>query len=377
MSVFTVFFCGTGSNSFDIHNKYYPKGEVISSLASHHKGSEFIDWLICDGPGSGNLQEDHKWVTPGNYSQLNGILTGAGWDENVAHALAVLKCELEWKRTQLTPQEYEQLKAAKVPIDDAKPGGCWYWRTFEYPERKITPQDLQLQKARIMRKGKLPSRVNIIGWSRGGVSCHMLANAMARDSALASIPVNIFAIDPVPGMGNFYKDKCSLQSNVKHYVGVYARDERTKGFSPIVPKLASSTTALILPFPGRHATLAGNGAIDGSEGAQALPEPGALIRHMAELYLNDWGTQFSKRHSLTFKDIAKLYKAIAADQDKYLALRTKVYFGSPDAIGEERHIGIGESGRSAAFSEAKGREYEAHKGLSMTDAEVLAFLTRK
>ena len=34
MSVFTVFFCGTGSNSFDIHNKNYPKGEVISSLAS-------------------------------------------------------------------------------------------------------------------------------------------------------------------------------------------------------------------------------------------------------------------------------------------------------------------------------------------------------
>jgi hypothetical protein len=31
----------------------------------------------------------------------------------------------------------------------------------------------------------------------------MLANAMLADPLLTTIPVNIFAIDPVPGMGNF------------------------------------------------------------------------------------------------------------------------------------------------------------------------------
>jgi hypothetical protein len=144
-----------------------------------------------------------------------------------------------------------------------------------------------------------------------------------------------------------------------------------------VPKLAGSTAALILPFPGRHATLAGNGAIDGSEGSQALPEPGVLIRHLAEKYLTEWGTQFNNRSSLTFKAIAKLYKAIADDQDKYQALRGKVYYGSPEAVDDERFIGIGASGKGVAFSDAKGKAYEAPKGLSMTDAEVQAFLTKK
>lgn len=375
MSVFTVFFCGTGSNSFDTQNKNYPKGEIISTLASHHKGTEFVDWLACDGPGSGNLQEDEKWVVPGNYSQLRGTLTGAGWVENVNHAIAVLKCELEWKRVQLTKQDYDKLKSAKVPIEDAKAGGSWYWRTYEYPNRKVTPQDLQLQKAKIFRKGKPPSKVNIIGWSRGGVSCHMLANAMAKDSALSGIPVNIFAVDPVPGTGNFQKERCSLAGNVKNYVSVYARDERSKGFAPIVPKCASATSVLILPFPGRHATVAGNGAVDGADGAQGLPHPGALVRGLAEKFLTEWGTQLDKRSGFGKDDINKMYDAMKEDAAKYQTLRTKVYTTAENSNGE-RYIGLGEAGKGAAFSAAKDDGWEAPKGLSMSDEEVCDFLIK-
>jgi hypothetical protein len=89
--VFTVFFCGTGSNSFDAHNPLYPDGELISTLARNHQGHEFADWIIIDGPGSGNLQEDDKWVPPGNYWKSRGTLQGKGWEENVAHAVAVIK----------------------------------------------------------------------------------------------------------------------------------------------------------------------------------------------------------------------------------------------------------------------------------------------
>lgn len=202
----------------------------------------------------------------------------------------------------------------------------------------------------------------------------MLANAMAKDSALSGIPVNIFAIDPVPGTGNFQKERCSLPGNVKNYVAVYARDERSKGFAPIVPKCASATKILILPFPGRHATVAGNGAIDGAEGAQALPQSGALVRGLAEKFLAEWGTQLDKRSSFGKDVIVKMYEAMADDADKYQTLRTKVYTTTENSNGE-RYIGLGEAGKGAAFSAAKDDGWDAPKGLAMSDEEVCKFLT--
>ncbi|MDT6188007.1 hypothetical protein RRA99_00370, partial [Streptococcus pneumoniae] len=67
----------------------------------------------------------------------------------------------------------------------------------------------------------------------------MLANAMAQDPVLRDIPVNIFAIDPVPGVGNVQQQRVSLTGNVKEYVGFYSRDERSKGFACVVPAVAS------------------------------------------------------------------------------------------------------------------------------------------
>ena len=49
------------------------------------------------------------------------------------------------------------------------------------------------------RKGKPITCVNVVGWSRGGVTCHMFANALAETEGWSKIPVNIFACDPVPG----------------------------------------------------------------------------------------------------------------------------------------------------------------------------------
>jgi len=41
--------------------------------------------------------------------------------------------------------------------------------------------------------------VNMLGWSRGAMTCIKIANALNADTATRTIPVNIFAIDPVPG----------------------------------------------------------------------------------------------------------------------------------------------------------------------------------
>src|SRR4051812_4876117 len=100
MAVFTTFFCGTGSNSFDYANPNFPNGEIVSTLARHHEGTEYADWALCDGPGSGNLQDDELWVKPGKLSHLPGGGTGMGfgWNENVRHVIAMIKGDYEWKR---------------------------------------------------------------------------------------------------------------------------------------------------------------------------------------------------------------------------------------------------------------------------------------
>ncbi|WP_246857031.1 hypothetical protein [Vibrio crassostreae] len=45
MSVLTVFFCGTGSNSEDNNHKNYVSGELISTLAKNTTGRGMIDYI--------------------------------------------------------------------------------------------------------------------------------------------------------------------------------------------------------------------------------------------------------------------------------------------------------------------------------------------
>lgn len=367
MSEFTVFFCGTGSNSWDAeYNKNFHSGELISKLATNHQGSEFVDWIVVDGPGSGNLQEDNKWTQPGEYADWRGNAFGAGWEENVAHALAVIKGDYEWKRKKMSKKEYEILKKAEVEIPDAKNIG-WVRNIYEYPDRKITPQELQAKKAEIFRKGKLPTVVNLVGWSRGGVTCHMLANAMAKDSKLKKIPVNIFAVDPVPGSGQFRDDRTKIGDNVKEYFAVYAHDERTKGFAPVIPDFKKGKTKYnVLPMRGRHATLVGNAAIDGEEGTDELFAPGKIVRDLAEKCLTNWGTSLKDMLNLSESDIATAYDEIVTDEAKYDALQSCIYSPLPSENTDgERSVSKGS--KWAKYSDIKSKDYEHPEGLDTVD----------
>ncbi len=364
MSVFTIYFCGTGSNSWDAtYNELYHSGELISTLATNNEGSEFVDWVVIDGPGSGNLQEDQKWTEPGNYYDWKGKAFGSGWEENVEHAMAMIKGEFSWKRKKLTKKEYEQLKKEGIPIDDASVSG-YIWRTYEYPDRKVTPQELQAKKVEVMRKGKLPEKVNIIGWSRGGVTCHMLANAMAKDSKLKNIPVNIIAIDPVPGSGQFQKHRITIPKNVENYVAVYARDERSKGFACVIPDFQQSNKPIVIPMPGRHATVVGNAASNGVSGDHDLKASGNIVRDIAEKYLTEWGTSLNKTLNLSKDDLLTNYEQLITDNDKYVAMRNQVYT-IVEKSGDDRSVCKGSKWKK--FSEMKGKDYQHESGLNPVD----------
>lgn len=338
MSTLTVYFCGTGSHRFDDANPDFWDGELISTLAANDQGNQFANWVIIDGPGSGNLQADDLFVETMEYG-LAGTLFGAGWEQNVAHAVQIIKGSFSWHREKLTEDEYDRLKSAGAPIEDVKSDGSWFWRQYDYGDRAVTPQQLQETLIKVQRKdGLIPTQVNLVGWSRGGISCHMLANAMADDPELSHVPVNIFAIDPVPGINNLQPHRLHLRSNVKEYVGFYSRDERSKGFACVIPSASPDTHMHLFPLPGRHATLVGNASSGGAGGGKVLPEPGVIVRHFAEVCLTRWDVNLQKCLHLTDERIAEHLAAMDRDDEQYKAMRKHSYTLLRESEGDERFV---------------------------------------
>jgi hypothetical protein len=188
------------------------------------------------------------------------------------------------------------------------------------------------------------AQFNFVGHSRGAVAAIMAAwflYAYGSDQ-IRQIPVNIFAIDPVPGTGEWYSILTQLPPNVAHYVGVYAWDQCVQPgdmpFSALVPRpnglmmgadnhitlthyswwpwnrwkyladdsqkqdplkpasTAQPTNYELFACRGRHSTVAGNSTADGkydprnvSAEVQSVPQ---LVYRMVRAYLTQWGVSF-------------------------------------------------------------------------------------
>ena len=371
MSVFTAYFCGTGSHRFDDANPNFWNGELVSTLAANDQGREFAHWIAVDGPGSGNLQDDKLFVEPGGYFNWTGQLFGSGWEENVNHVLQVIKGESNWQRTKLSEEEYGRLKDAGVPVPEVSSTASWFWRTYDYGDRHPTPQELQERIISMFRKPRIPTQVNLVGWSRGGISCHMLANAMAKDPVLRNVPVNIFAIDPVPGVGNVQAERIGLAENVREYVGFYSRDERSKGFACVIPSVASGTQICIYPMPGRHATLVGNASVDGASDGTVLKEPGLIVRHFAEVCLTRWGVRLGRQLALNDSQLMKCHQAMAAAEAQYQAMRLKSYTVLTEGQKHDRLVHCGED--RTQFSKVCGDDYDPTEGLALQRWDVSTY----
>jgi hypothetical protein len=190
----------------------------------------------------------------------------------------------------------------------------------------------------------------------------MLANAMLADSQLKHVKVNIFAVDPVPGLLNFQGEKVTLGSNVEEYVGFYARDERSKGFSCVIPTTHASTKVHLYPMAGRHATLVGNAAADGSDGPKVLPEPGRIVRHFAETCLTRWGVTLNKKLNLSTAEIAKFHDSFVKNDAQYVAMRKKSYTVITEETKQQRSVSHGTAG--AHFTAVAGSQFQPELGLA-------------
>ncbi|MFH6954562.1 hypothetical protein ACHSBP_15830 [Pseudoalteromonas sp. XMcav1-K] len=356
MSTFTIFFCGTSSNARDYNKKHvFHQGELVSSLAKHAQGIEYQDYMIVDGVGSGNETEFTKF-SKSYYGGALAPLFGSGIASNMQHALSVVlgfPFEQDLAETQ---------KRAEGLLKDSRPskyslgglGIITHSTTAAYDkwqqEVNALSQDLQVHMRSLVKRiktarAKAPiTQLNLIGWSRGGVSCFEFANILNKHPLANTIKVNIFALDPVPGGVNPFQDYKKLGANVAHFVAVFAEDERSSGFKARMPELHTKTKFYTTFMPGRHGTLVGNAAEDGQ--GQAITEtmlnnPGFVTRDFAFKVLCSWRCQFKSNsiNPLSQQQLLGCYKIMLSKEQQYAKMQSKSYtkftngwFGKIDAV---------------------------------------------
>lgn len=328
-----VFFHGTGSNPIkDIDNKFYPNydeekggGELLSFLQSRMKengAEEGLDYISLHGVGSGNLQVTNlhtKFMAKDSYVWL-GTVAGSGTSENVENAMLHLKG--------ITNNPCMEEKMAQ-------------------------------QGESIKRVGKLV----VVGWSRGSVTAIQFAHDLYKDPELKDINVHLFVVDPVPGLGNvsggYWKNIFYLTPNVKSYFGAYAQDERSFGFTPLVPRVSDETNRfsdsrkamVVAEFPGGHATLVGNtwDKKDWSDTARRLDSFAALarvVRGLAQTFIvshsgNLSGVEYEAgRPSKTLDEIAvpmqKDFDHVLNNMSEFISTRKDSYTGKVQTLSDGR-----------------------------------------
>jgi len=160
---------------------------------------------------------------------------------------------------------------------------------------------------------EVPSVINMVGWSRGAVTCIMMANAI--QSKYEEIVVNIFCIDPVPGPSNFSKETLRVPSCVKKITTIIMENAHSTGFEAgrLYLQDSEKTDARIFPFPGSHSS-----CVMDKDGIPT--QPGYVIHYLAEKFLAKHDTPISTSHHVTDVDLLDTYGKIIIDTDKYMSL---------------------------------------------------------
>jgi len=302
-------------------------------------------------------------------------LTGHSVNDLAAHAMALLvgaRAQIIGSSVNLdalhfTPSAEGNAIARTLgikPLKDVKPeieGSvrlCW------------RPEDL----ACLGGKAHRWETVNLIGHSRGGVVAIAVANLIAL--YLPHIKVNIIALDPVPGTGDWPENMCTLPGAVLgNYLGIYAIDETSIGFNGVIPRVLTTkgtrwdplkqtlTTSGLRPEQyqlifsrGRHSTIPGARTLLGDkyhrskDGKENISEDvgavGDLIFHLCQHRLSGWGVPCAQQE-VSKQKVELLKKTINTNSKLFYAMRSTTYTATGTVAGYERARGVSSSsGRS-------------------------------
>ncbi len=234
-------------------NFHRGSGDTVANLYAQTLPNQAF---ITDGVGSGSFTPNFLGgrANPGGASKIGGLLFGVGMDANIAAAIEAVR---------------------------------------------------RLQ----------PGRINMCGWSRGGVTCTKISRQLAQMPEFQHIPVNIFAIDPVPGStgpaGNHTWKQIELTRNVRNYYVVFAQHDSRAPFAPTYPDIGGPTNVTVEIMPGAHSTIA---KVSGD-----LPDAAELVYDMAKRFLQLHGTTFTARSLMSASDLINRYSKVQIDFQKYRA----------------------------------------------------------
>lgn len=298
---FLIMFHGTASSADDaIKYETYFNGEIISSLLKlaevNHDMEKYLDYIALDGVGSGNKSVHEQLVGYNDYKyDATGKIFGKGLTNNILSAKSALTLSTD---NPFIKEKVERVRNALVANN----------------------------------KSVLPDEIYIVGWSRGAASAFYLANELAKDQELSSIPVKIFAIDPVPGgiLKNFRHSYFhELPAQVKDVKIILFEDDRSRGFNPAVPKaLAPAATNIdVIVLPGNHAMGVGN-----NYGYEELSAVSKILRNLLSMFLSKNGFNFANPWLESVADLRSNLGSIANNRNFYKEVSEKKVYG----LGRER-----------------------------------------
>ncbi|QLE59610.1 hypothetical protein [Nostoc sp. TCL26-01] len=337
-NVFTIFNHGT-----DFHRDANPD-ELINQLSMVMEGKEARiiqtgerteenpmpfalecdnpTYLICEGPGSVEVSAEDSssgvhHAYPGKFNPIFGIEKGKGKSQNPGLTLKGTKQywffgEKEADEFQLsfmgnTAEVWRQMgRALGDGWDDNVYKAVWMLTHLKFEMSQ--PIDT----------------VNIIGWSRGAVTCLKIANKLFEVFE-DTLNVNIFAVDPVPG--GYTKrtlDMLAIPPNVRNYLAVLALDADGGNFQPtdrtdmklLAPKSqhgkGGNPDSLnpghikphvhFLPIPGNHSDV-----VNANLSHPLVKNSAILCRHLAWQFLSAHGTPIKQEWKLSNDEISSLY----------------------------------------------------------------------
>jgi len=298
--------------------------------------------LICDGPGSDDIDalsssSGQRHAHPG---KLNPI-----FDHDKGGHVSQLGLDPRGKKSHGLFGKRKPAGFLKDFVGDTPKNGKLMGKALG------TGWDDNVYKAvylvtHLQSQGQKPDVINMVGWSRGGVTCLKMANKLCEVFG-ETIPVNIFAIDPVPGgITKITDDMRIIPANVKNYLAVLALDDMRGTFMPTdrhVLKVRVNTRkparipyVQFLPLPGTHADVTGAG-----KSAEAK-NSGMLTLHLAWKFLSIHGTRFAdiakvRRWDLSAKEVVNIYARLFAKMPAISAKKGTLVSAS-GGLRKERHV---------------------------------------
>lgn len=341
MSVFTIYCHGSGGH------RDKPDKEIVAYMGRRAMGIEYQNYLILDGVG-GEAKGKH------NPNPMAGTFNWADRDKS---GKAHVPKELGGAGTSIKSTIKNALLSKPV-IANLEGHGV------EDNARHAIVAIANLQS--------LPDTINLIGWSRGAVTCLVIANMLfdptTTEGLFRSINVNIFAIDPVAGMdvgiGKDSETRRLIPPTVKNYVGVLAAGENRNTFAPqdlsrvqVVDKAASNV--IFLPFPGKHSTVAQDNDPKGIKVSD-------ICFNLAHRFFDRFGSQQSEGAPRTMAngEMLEAYSTILVHSEQYAKIKQKGVF----------QMAIGKGFGQREFAK-KPEEYTQHSAYFINEHHRVLFET--